>query len=193
MTGPVGHTQVAPRRRRSSSRHLRAVLTGTVSGCCLLLAGCAGAAHTGSGARSAGRSRARAVGSAAAPVHAGSLVIVDGYIPKPASPDVAAAYLRITNNGARPARLISVTSGAAKMVVPMTESDHGTAGSMTDLPNVVIAPHRTFVFRPGHAHLMLENPTRRLRQGDHVRLVLRFARAGRVPITIPVVPITGPQ
>lgn len=168
-------------------------MTAAASMCCLLLASCSSGARAGAGGSSTVTSVIPAAGDVSGPVRAGGLVIADGYIPQPASPDVAAAYLHITNDGSRADRLVAVTSGVAAHVMPMTESVHGTAGSMTKLPNVAIAPHHTFAFRPGHAHLMIEHPTRKLRQGEHVRLVLHFVHAGRVPLTVPVVPITGPR
>jgi copper(I)-binding protein len=120
---------------------------------------------------------------------AGSLVVTGGYIPAPASPDVAAAYLTITNNGDIADRLEKVTSSVTKMVMAMTETDTGGVGSMTDLPDVTIPAHGSMQFVPGHAHLMLEKPEP-LEAGDQVALTLTFAHAGTVQLTLPVIPLT---
>lgn len=122
----------------------------------------------------------------------GELTITGGYIPQPASPDVAAVYLTVTDAGGAADRVTRVVSDVTTEVVPMTETDRGGTGSMTALSTVVIPAHGSFHFTPGHAHLMLEHPTRTLRQGDRVRLTITFAHAGTVTVTVPVVPTTGP-
>jgi copper(I)-binding protein len=122
----------------------------------------------------------------------GDLVISGAYIPQPASPDVAAAYFTITNSGTRTDRLVAVHTNVAGQVMPMTETENGTTGSMSDLGSVQIPAGGTFAFTRGHAHLMLEKPNVTLREGDRVAVTVRFAHAGSVRFSIPVVPVTGP-
>ncbi len=119
----------------------------------------------------------------------GSLVITGGYIPQPASPDVAAAYLTITNNGDTADKLEKVTSSVTSMVMAMNETDSNGVGTMTDLPNVTIPAHGSMQFVPNHAHLMLENP-KPLKAGNEVVMTLTFTHAGTVQITVPVIPLT---
>jgi copper(I)-binding protein len=127
-----------------------------------------------------------------ASAHIGDLVITGGYIPAPASPDVAAAYLTIVNRGASPDTLVKVTTDVAHAVMPMTESSRGGSGSMTGLGKITIPAHGQFRFTPGHAHLMLERPKQPLAQGNQVRVTLTFSHAGTTRLTLPVVAITGP-
>ncbi|HEY7432311.1 MAG TPA: copper chaperone PCu(A)C [Streptosporangiaceae bacterium] len=123
----------------------------------------------------------------------GELTISGGYIPQPASPGVAAAYLTVTNHGPRPDTIRTVMTDVTAKVMPMTESDSGGVGSMTDLGPVTVPAHGSMSFTPGHAHLMLENPQRILKQGDRVRMTITFAQSGTVTLTLPVVGLTGPS
>ena len=63
---------------------------------------------------------------------------------------------------------------------------------MTELRTVTVPAHGRVRFTPGQAHLMLDNPTRRLRPGQHVRVTITFRHAGTVVVALPVVPLTGP-
>ncbi len=122
----------------------------------------------------------------------GTLSVSGGYVPQPASPDVAAAYLSITNNGPRTVHLTGLRTDAAASVMPMTEISSNGVGHMANMTALSIAPHSTASFTPGHAHLMLMKPTRTLREGDLVGLTMTFSPAGLVRLTLPVVPSTGP-
>ncbi len=140
-------------------------------------------AHTQANASSAGENTPTVALASAA---VGPLTISDGYVPLPASPDVAAAYLTITNNGDTPDKLTKVTSDVTSMVMPMDEKDNNGVGSMTDLADVTIPAHTSMRFTPNHAHLMLEKP-RPLKAGDHVPMTLTFTHAGTVELDLPVV------
>ena len=152
------------------------------------------ASHAGGTARRSSLSAAVSVAEPAATGHAriGALTITDGYMPQPASPNVAAAYLTIANAGATADSVIKVTSNVTKAVTAMDETDHDGVGTMTGLHTVRIPAHGRVSLTPGHAHLMLENPTFRLRAGQHVSITITFAHAGTVTLTVPVVPLSGP-
>ncbi|HEV7210469.1 MAG TPA: copper chaperone PCu(A)C [Blastococcus sp.] len=124
----------------------------------------------------------------------GSLLLGDGYVPEPASPDVAAAYLTVVNTGDSPARLTAVHSDLATMVMPMTETSSGGIGSMAPLTKVVVPAHGSFRFTPGAAHLMLEHPHPLPTTGGTVPLTLTFSPGGAVTVALPVTPIgsSGP-
>lgn len=135
---------------------------------------------------------ARSPRPATASAQVGDLRITGGYIPEPASPDVAAAYFTVTNTGSAPDSLVRVTTAVAGSVMAMTESDNNGVGSMQDLSHVAIPAHGNFRFTPGHAHLMLDKPTRALRQDDRVMMTITFAKAGTVRVRFPIVGLTGP-
>lgn len=127
------------------------------------------------------------VGSARATL--GPLTISGGYIPQPASPDVAAAYLTITNTGAAPDVITKITTNVTSSVTAMTETTGNGVGSMTELRSVTVPAHGQVTFTPGHAHLMLANPTQPLRPGQQVRVTITFRHLGPVVVALPVVPL----
>lgn len=146
------------------------------------VAGCAGSAVS---------VLANATGTVGADLAA--LHIRSAYIPEPASPDVAAAYLSITNTGDQADTLLSVTSPDARDVMAHSTVASGAGTeSMVPLSATDVPAHETLAFTVGHDHLMLDSPRADLRRGDHVSMTLTFAAAGPVTLQIPVTGLTGP-
>jgi copper(I)-binding protein len=127
----------------------------------------------------------------------GSITVSGAYVRQPASPDVVAAYLSITNSGREPDTLEAIATGAAKSaalhdvpgltpVATTANGEHQPTGPLT------IAPGSTVTLSPGQGHIMLENPTGTLKVGDRVSLVLTFGRAGQVLVEAPVIAIGAP-
>lgn len=164
-------------------RPLAGLLTGSAA--VALLAGCA----AGHAASAVGATTGASTGAHHVQGRVGTLLIEDGYVPEPASPDVAAAYLTIVNNGGTPVRLTGVTSAVASSVMPMTEISNGALGSMTPLHSVVVPAHGSFRFHPGAAHLMLEQPQPVPNTGGAVALTVTFAPGGTVNVSLPVTAI----
>jgi copper(I)-binding protein len=152
------------------------------------VAGCSSSQHTAA----ASSSVANPAPPETAHASIGDLRLTGGYIPQPASPDVAAAYVTVDNRGAVADTVTRVTTSVTTDVMAMTETNSGSVGTMTDLSSVVIPAHGSVSLTPGHAHLMLENPTRPLKLGDTVSMTITFAKAGTVTLAMPVVPLTGP-
>lgn len=136
-------------------------------------------------------------------VSAGDITVSGAYVRQPASPEVIAAYLSITNNGTEPDTLVAISTGAAKSatlhdvpgVVPgvapsgspaPTGTEHRPTGPLT------IAPGTTVSLSPGRGHIMLENPTGTLKVGDRVSLNLTFQRSGQILVEAPVIAIGAP-
>ena len=137
-------------------------------------------------------------------VTAGSIRVFGAYVREPASPDVAAAYLSVANDGTRPDTLLSVSSGAAQTVtlhdVPApdpgqtpgtTEVQPGTE-DMTATGPLTIPGGSTVTLAPTRGHLMMEGLLGPLRPGDRVSLLLTFQHAGQVLVNAPIVPIAAP-
>ena len=113
------------------------------------------------------------------------LQVTGAYVPQPASPDVAAAYLIIHNAGDRADRLISVRSDVSDEVML-----HETrAGKMVHLAGLEVPAHGSATLAPKGIHLMLMEPKRQLRRGDRVQLTLVFAASGPMRIDAPVLGI----
>lgn len=107
------------------------------------------------------------------------------YVPRPASPDVAAAYFTVTNSGDTGDELTGVTTDVSAQAM-MHQS---TGGTMRMLDEVPVPAHGRLIFAPGGYHVMIEHPIRSLRQGDHIRLTLRFRRSAAVTVEAPVEPV----
>ena len=140
------------------------------------------------GAQSSSTPSAQASGVSAT---AGSMVLSQARIPQPAAPDVAVAYFNLTNEGDAPDQLISASSSAALMVMPMKDVTHANASTMVDVKSLAVPAHGRIELRPGGMHLMLERLTRTLRVGDQVVLRLTFTHAGTLTVTVPVTPLSA--
>lgn len=160
-------------------------------GATAMLAACSSNAAAGGDTSTASSTTQPAMSSAAAAgptVTFQGLRLSGGYVPQPASPDVAAAYLTIHNTTGRTQRLTKVVTNVTKSVMAMNENDNGSVGSMTDIATVAIPGHSTYRFTPDHAHLMLEHPEH-LVAGERVTMTITFAPAGTTTVLLPVLPI----
>jgi copper(I)-binding protein len=118
----------------------------------------------------------------------GDLEVIDPFLPNPASPSVAAIYLTVKNTGPHPDALISASSPVSADSMLMKENAHGS--SMGMLAELRIPAHGQATLKPGHDHLMLEQPTVKFKVGRMVLVTLRFERSGSVTLKVPVVPLS---
>ena len=129
--------------------------------------------------------------TAPATVKAGDLSIEQPWMrATPAGAKVAGGYVRVTNTGKEPDRLVSVA-------IPL--AGHGSIHSMTKDGDVMkmapvegglaIAPGQTVELKPGGYHLMFEDLTGAPKAGESITGSLTFERAGLVPVTFTVAPI----
>ncbi|GAA4605189.1 hypothetical protein GCM10023195_17960 [Actinoallomurus liliacearum] len=113
------------------------------------------------------------------------LKVTGAYVPRPASPDVAAAYFTVTDSGDTGDELTGVTADVSAEAMM-----HQSTGQMMRMVDRVPVPaHGRLTFAPGGYHVMLEHPVRTLREGDHVRLTLRFRRSPSITVEAPVEPM----
>jgi copper(I)-binding protein len=120
---------------------------------------------------------------------AGAISISGAYVRQPASPDVAAAYFTVHNDGSSADTLVSVQSGAGQETDLHT--DKGT--SMADMPNGIPIPaHGTVVLTPGSYHVMIQKLIGPIKAGQTVDLQLAFANAGPIDVVAPVIAIMAP-
>lgn len=97
-----------------------------------------------------------------------------------------AGYLKLTNNGTQPDRLISATSPLAPVVELHSMVRDGDVMRMRPVQDITIAPGQTVELRPGGFHIMLVGLTAPMNQGTRVPLTLRFERAGEVQVELAV-------
>jgi periplasmic copper chaperone A len=122
----------------------------------------------------------------------GDLTVYGAYIRQPASPDVAAAYLTVRNDGDTADRLSSAYCGAATRTSVHADSAAMRAGERAPSTPLEVPADSTVSLRPAKGHIMLDKLTGTLRAGDTVSLLLRFDRAGQVLLDVPVISITAP-
>lgn len=188
-------TDPAPAPTGNRPRRGPGVPTGFVAAAVAVLLGVAGLIV---GARDAGQSTPGAAAASTAPAPpvngttVGDLTVYDAYIRQPASPDVAAAYLTVRNDGKAADRLSSAYCGAAGKTSVHADSaamQPGDEAASTPLP---VPANGTVSLSPAKGHIMLEDLTGTLRAGDTVSLLLRFDKAGQVLLDVPVISITAP-
>jgi len=187
-------TNSAPAPTGHRPRRGPGVPTGFVAAAVAVVLGVAGLIV---GARNdAGQSAPGAVASTApAPANGttvGDLTVYDAYIRQPASPDVAAAYLTVRNDGKAADRLSSAYCGAAGRTSVHADSAAMQAGEEAASTPLPVPANATVSLTPAKGHIMLENLTGTLRAGDTVSLLLRFDKAGQVLLDVPVISITAP-
>lgn len=150
-----------------------------VVGMALVVVGVAGA-----GCGVSGSATSTSTSSSTVVARVGGLEIIDPFLPDPASSSVAAVYLTVRNTGSVPDDLVSVFSPMAGSSSLMTEKN----GGMGTLNDLMVPAHGEASLAPGSDHAMLER-LGRLKVGQSVPVTLRFAKAGTVTVSVPVVPL----
>jgi copper(I)-binding protein len=105
----------------------------------------------------------------------------------PKGAPVAGGYMKITNTGTAPDRLVGGSTEAAKRFEIHEMSTDGGVMRMRELPNgVEILPGKTIELKPGSSHIMMMNLAKPFVKGERVKASLTFERAGTVPIEFAV-------
>jgi copper(I)-binding protein len=134
-----------------------------------------------------------AVGVSAHEYKAGSIEIGHPWArATPRGATVAAGYLKLTNTGSTPDRLVGGSSSASKEIEihEMTMTD----GVMRMRPvkgGLEIKPGQTVELKPGGSHLMMIDLKQQLQQGQRVKGTLVFEKAGSVEVEYAVEGIGG--
>jgi copper(I)-binding protein len=119
---------------------------------------------------------------------AGTLNVADPWsraTPKGAS--VAAGYMKISNSGTAPDRLISGSSDvASKFEVHEMSMENGVAKMRPVNGGLEIKPGQTVELKPGSFHIMFVGLKKPLANGDHIEATLMFERAGTLNVEFDV-------
>jgi copper(I)-binding protein len=108
--------------------------------------------------------------------------------PKGAS--IGAGYMKITNTGAAPDRLISGSSNVApKFEVHDMKMENGVMRMRPIQGGLEIKPGEAVELKPGSSHVMFVGLTEPLKAGDHIEATLVFDRAGAVKVEYDVLAI----
>lgn len=98
------------------------------------------------------------------------------------SGSMSAAYMRISNSGDNPDRLLKVSSDAAQTVeMHMSEMKEGVM-TMHPIESIEVPAGGQVELKPGGLHIMFIGITRDLMPGEKVKLSLDFEKAGEIQI-----------
>ena len=110
----------------------------------------------------------------------------------PKSASVAGGYLKITNTGSTPDRLLGGSADVSRKFEIHEMSMDGGVMKMRALNNgLEIPPGKTVELKPGAYHIMMMNLSHPLAKGDKVKASLTFEKAGKVDVEFAVEALGG--
>jgi len=105
---------------------------------------------------------------------------------------VGGGYLKITNTGTTPDRLISGTSAVSgRFEVHEMSMDNGVMKMRQLKDGIEIKPGETVELKPGGFHIMMVDLKQPIKEGERVKGTLVFEKAGTIEIEYAVVPVGG--
>ncbi len=121
-------------------------------------------------------------------VTAGSLKIASPWVrATPKSASVGGGYMKITNNGTAPDRLVGGASPVSSRFEVHEMAVVDGIMKMRGLPQgLEIKPGQTLELKPGGYHVMFLGLNRQLMQGEKVKATLQFEKAGKVDVEFAV-------
>ncbi len=119
---------------------------------------------------------------------AGAVTVVAAYAPEPITPDVAALYFTLRNEGLEDDRLLAVEVEVAERATVHRQMTDGMMGRMEPVDSLELPAGQTVALVPGGLHIMLEDVRRAYRVGDSLRVTLTLERAGTLQFAAPVIP-----
>lgn len=128
-----------------------------------------------------------------APLHARDFSVDKLFIEQPEARPTrpgqpgGAAYVSIENRGSAADRLVGASAPVAGKTEIHTMSMDGNVMRMREVDAIAIDPGARIVMRPGAGyHIMLLNLKKPLTAGEQFPLTLRFAKAGKVVVSVEV-------
>jgi len=110
----------------------------------------------------------------------------------PRGASVGAGYVKLTNTGASPDRLVGATAEVAGRVeIHEMGTDNGIMKMRPVTEGVELKPGATVEFKPSSYHLMMLDLKQQLQQGQRVKATLSFEKAGPVDVEFSVEGIGG--
>jgi copper(I)-binding protein len=103
--------------------------------------------------------------------------------------EVAGGFMTITNRGSEADRLVKVSTELAGMVQLHEMKMENDVMKMAEIPGGIEIPAGgTVVLKRGGLHVMFMKVKTPFKEGDHVKAVLTFEKAGDVPVEFDVGP-----
>jgi periplasmic copper chaperone A len=101
----------------------------------------------------------------------------------PKGAKIAAGYLKITNTGTTPDRLVGGSFALSRRLeIHEMSMDRGVMKMRELKAGLDIKPGAAVELKPGSSHLMFTDLTRPLAKGDRIKGTLQFEKAGTVEI-----------
>lgn len=111
----------------------------------------------------------------------------------PGGARVAGGFMKITNTGSTPDRLVSGSADvSARFEVHEMAVIDGVMKMRELAKGLDIAPGATVELKPGGYHVMFIDLKKPIAQGDIVRATLVFEKAGKVDVSLPASAIGAP-
>jgi periplasmic copper chaperone A len=108
----------------------------------------------------------------------------------PKGATIGAGYMKITNTGSEPDRLIGGSVPfAGRFEVHSMTMEQGVMKMRELKDGLEIKPGETVELKPGGYHVMFVDLKEPLKQGEDVSVTLKFAKAGTIEVKYPVEPV----
>ena len=105
----------------------------------------------------------------------------------PKGATIGAGYMKITNTGTEPDRLVGgAASFAGRLEVHSMTMEQGVMKMREIKDGLEIKPGETVELKPGGYHMMFVGLKQPLKQGEDLTVTLKFAKAGTVEVKYPV-------
>ena len=105
----------------------------------------------------------------------------------PGGAKIAGGYLKITNTGKSPDRLVSaISAGADRVEIHEMSMTDGVMKMRPLADGLTIKPGETVELKPGGLHMMFMDIQQPLKQGDKLKATLTFEKAGKLDVTFDV-------
>jgi periplasmic copper chaperone A len=105
----------------------------------------------------------------------------------PKGATIGAGYMKITNTGSEPDRLVGGSvSFAGRFEVHSMTMEQGVMKMREVKDGLEIKPGETVELKPGGYHVMFVDLKQPLKQGEDVSVTLKFAKAGTIEVKYPV-------
>ena len=105
----------------------------------------------------------------------------------PKGATIGAGYMKITNTGTEPDRLLGGSASfAGRLEVHSMTMEQGVMKMREMKDGLEIKPGETIELKPGGYHMMFVGLKEPLKQGEDLTVTLKFAKAGTVEVKYPV-------
>jgi copper(I)-binding protein len=100
---------------------------------------------------------------------------------------VAGGFMKITNTGTEPDRLVKITTGVSDMTQIHEMKVEDGIMKMGEIPGgIEVAPGATVELKPGGLHVMFMGIKTPFKEGDMVKATLTFEKAGTIDVEFKV-------